>query len=111
MTAVLLVPVTEAVNCCLPLTPTETLSGDRLTCTVPEEIVTAVDPLTEGFVSDVAVIITVAGLGAVPGAVYRPVEDMLPQAMPEQPLPVALQTTMPDPGPLARNWIWLFGFT
>lgn len=34
-----------------------------------------------------------------------------PQLIPAQPLPVALHTTMPLPGPLAENWIWPCGLT
>jgi hypothetical protein len=30
---------------------------------------------------------------------------MEPQEIPEQPVPVTPQTTIPEPGPLAENWI------
>ena len=42
---------------------------------------------------DVAVTITVAGVGALNGAMYRPVDDTVPHAVPEQPEPLTLQVT------------------
>ena len=69
VTAVLLVPVTVDVNCCRAPTSTDTEPGETLTLTFVEEIVTVVEPVTAGFTSDVAVILTVFGLGADAGAV------------------------------------------
>ena len=41
--------------------------------------------------SELAVTVTVAGLGAVAGAVYFPAASIVPQLAPEQPVPVTLQ--------------------
>jgi hypothetical protein len=41
----------------------------------------------------VAVMVTVAGDGAVAGAVYSPVEEIVPQAVPLQPVPDTVQVT------------------
>lgn len=69
VTAVLLVPVTVDVNCCFAPASTEAELGDTLTLTVLDEMVTVVEPLTDGFWSDAAVTVTVSGLGAEAGAV------------------------------------------
>ena len=47
------------------------------------------------FVSAAAAALTVtcAGVGTLPGAVYNPVEEMLPQVAPLHPLPLTLQFT------------------
>ena len=41
----------------------------------------------------VAVMVTVAGDGTAAGAVYRPVEEIVPQVVPLQPVPDAVQVT------------------
>ena len=70
VTAVLLLPVTAALNCCWAPVFSWTLAGEIVTPTcVPDEIVTVVDPNIERFKREVAVTTTVAGLGAVAGAV------------------------------------------
>lgn len=48
---------------------------------------------------DVTVTITVFGLGAVAGAVYRPLLLMAPQEAPEQPGPLRVQETNVFPVP------------
>lgn len=74
-------------------------------------MVTTVEPDIPGFEREVAVTVTVAGLGALTGAVYSPLESIEPQVIPEHPLPETFQTTMPLPGPLAKNCSWTPGFT
>jgi hypothetical protein len=44
--------------------------------------------------TDLAVTVTVAGLGTVGGAVYSPVPLIFPQLVPEQPVPATLQATL-----------------
>lgn len=71
VTAVLLVPVTAALNnCCAPVF-TSALAGVTVTFIglVEVVIVTGVEPDTDVFVKETAVTITVAGFGAVVGAV------------------------------------------
>ena len=71
VTAVLLLPVTAALNCCWAPVFSSTLAGETVTLTcVLDEIVTVVEPDTDRFDKDVAVTTTVAGLGTVAGAVY-----------------------------------------
>lgn len=70
VTAVLLFPVTAALNCCWAPVFSWTLAGETVTPTcVLDEIVTVVDPDIDRFDREVAVTTTVAGLGAVAGAV------------------------------------------
>ena len=69
VTAVLLAPVTVALNCRWPFTPTELDSGETVTPTLDEATVAVVEPETPGLVMDIAVTFTVSGLGAVAGAV------------------------------------------
>jgi hypothetical protein len=112
VTEVLLVPVTVAVNCCFPPTPTDGFAGETLTAMLfGATIVTTVEPEIAPLKSDVAVTNTVFGAGAAAGAVYRPVELIDPQVMPEQPPPETLHTTTPLCEPVALNWTWAPGFT
>jgi len=70
VTAELLFPVTVALNCCCAPVFSSTLAGETVTLTcVLDEIVTVVEPDIDRFDRDVAVTTTVAGLGAVAGAV------------------------------------------
>lgn len=69
VTAMLVDPVTLAVNCCLAPTPTEAVDGETPTETVLLMIVTVVEPVIDEFESEAAVTVTVSGLGAVVGAV------------------------------------------
>ena len=70
VTAVLLEPVTLAVNCCVAPTFSAALVGEILMLTAPgAAIVTVVEPVMDVFESNVAVTTTVFGLGAVAGAV------------------------------------------
>ena len=56
-------------------------------------MLTTADADAEVFAIEVALTITVAGVGTVAGAVNNPAEVMLPQAVPEQPEPLTLQRT------------------
>jgi hypothetical protein len=56
-------------------------------------IVPVVDADVFGSDMLVAVMVTVAGDGGVAGAVYRPVEEIVPQVAPLQPVPDAVQVT------------------
>jgi len=55
--------------------------------------VTVVDALTLELAADVAFIVTVAGVGTFAGAVYRPADEIVPQAAPEHPTPDTVQST------------------
>lgn len=76
-------------------------------------MVTVADPDLVGLESSVAVTATIGGLGAVAGAVYNPLELMLPQADPLQPLPDMLQmkTGLELPVSAAVNCNCAPGFT
>jgi hypothetical protein len=52
---------------------------------------TEIDAAFEESASGVAVICTVAGEGTIEGAVYTPLEEIVPQTAPEQPDPETLQ--------------------
>jgi hypothetical protein len=70
VTAVLLFPETAALNCCCAWVFSSMLAGEIVTLTcVDERIVTVVEPDIEGFEREVAVTVTIPGLGAVAGAV------------------------------------------
>jgi hypothetical protein len=114
VTAVLLLPVTVALNNCCALMFNVTAIGDTATLTlVAEMIVTAADADIDGLDNNVAVTATVLGIGGVGGAVYKPVEVIMPQVMPAQPLPETLQFTTLEELPLvtAANCICPPGFT
>lgn len=85
-------PVTVAVNSWLLLTASCNVAGDIL-MTTGGRIVTETDAAFEGLAFEVAVTITCAGLGGAAGAVYKPVEEMVPQPDPVQPRPLTLQAT------------------
>src|SRR5271157_4119133 len=94
VTAVLLVPVTVAVNCCCAPVFTEMLFGATVTAIgIGEVIVTVAEPDMVGYASNVAVTATSGGLGTLAGAVYRPLLVTVPHARPVQPLPDTLQIT------------------
>jgi hypothetical protein len=70
VTAVLLDPVTVAVNCCFAPTLSDGLLGETVTMMLlGATMVTGVEPLIDPFESAVAVTVTTLGLGAVAGAV------------------------------------------
>jgi hypothetical protein len=104
VTAVFELPVTVALNCCVPFTAIIMESGEIETLTPPPEprVTTAV-PTWDRSNNEAALTVTVAGLGVAIGAVYRPVELICPQVMPLQPAPVTLQTTTLEPVALNCN--------
>lgn len=57
-------------------------------------MVTVADADFDVSMVDVAVTVTVAGFGTVVGAVYTPVVEMVPQALPVQPAPLTVQVTL-----------------
>ena len=62
---------------------------------IPTFCMTVTDALADllGSATDVAVTVTKGGLGAVEGAVYKPVVEIVPQSDPAQPVPLRLQVT------------------
>src|ERR1700739_777883 len=70
---------------------------------------TVADPDTDESATEVAVTDTREGLGTVAGAVYFPVESIIPQLAPVQPDPETLHDTTgiaPNGSPVAMNcWI------
>jgi hypothetical protein len=90
VTAVLGAPFTDAVNCCVPKFATVAAPGETLT-EVGDALVTVTvaDADFAESACAVAVTVTCGGFGAVTGAVYSPVLEMLPLAAP----PATLQVT------------------
>jgi hypothetical protein len=92
VTAVLEEPLTIALNCFCAFTPICAVVGEmEIATATPEEIVTVAEADLVGSESNVAVTVTIGGFGALNGAVYSPLELMLPQLDPLQPLPETLQ--------------------
>lgn len=91
-TAVFVVPVTVALNCCVLLSVTCTLAGEMLTATGPVIVTRALPDLLVS-ATEVAVTVTWFGLGAVAGAVYSPLLLIVPHAAPLHPLPATVQVT------------------
>lgn len=95
VTAVFVLPLTVAVNCCCApiatcteegVTPTETAAEDWMTTLAEADLV--------GSATDVALTVASAGLGTVAGAVYKPVELTVPHEPDTQPIPVTVQLTL-----------------
>jgi hypothetical protein len=55
-----------------------------IACAVPDFVLSTIE---------VATILTNGGLGTEAGAVYRPLESIVPQVVETQPIPVTLQVT------------------
>jgi hypothetical protein len=87
------VPFTVAVNCCWVPIATCVALGETLTVIAGKTVTTALLDLVESAV-EVAVTVTCAGVGTAAGAVYRPLDEIVPQVVPEQPLPARLQVTV-----------------
>ncbi len=67
---------------------------------------TAAEPDLEESATEVALTVIVGGLGTMAGAVYFPVESIVPQLAPEQPAPERLQLTtgiVPNGSSVAMN--------
>jgi hypothetical protein len=114
VTAVLDEPVTLALNCFCALTPTSAVVGEIEIPTAPPELmVTVADPDLVGSDNKVAVTATIAGLGTLLGAVYRPLALMAPQEDPLHPLPDTLQisTGAQSPFTVALNCNCVPGFS
>lgn len=92
VTAVFVVPVTADVNCWVFPATTCADRGEMVTATGCR-IVTDADAVLDVSATEVAITVTSAGLGAFAGAVYRPVEETVPQVAPEQPVPLTLHVT------------------
>jgi hypothetical protein len=78
--------------------------GETLTEIVGRIVTMAALDLLES-ATEVAVTVTCAGLGTAVGAVYRPLDEMVPHAVPEQPAPARLQVMaeLVDPVTVAVN--------
>ena len=107
VTPVFVVPVTVAVKLSSSPEASVALIGESWTRTPESRVTVAV---AVAFVSAllVAVTVTVFGLIICEGAVYRPLESIVPQPVPLQLVPVTLQLTVISLGPLtiAENcWV------
>jgi len=98
VTAVLLVPLTEAVNCCVPLTTTDADAGEMVTPTTGALTVMVAE--ADLVVSATLVAFTVK-VPVLLGAVYRPLEETLPPVADQvtavllEPLTVAVNCWVP----------------
>src|SRR5271154_2827567 len=92
VTLVFVLPVTLAVNCCVPKFATLAAAGDTVTEVFdgPDVVVTVkvADPDFVVSRCEVAVTVTCAGVGTVAGAVYSPAPEIVPFALPPTTLPV-----------------------
>src|ERR671924_404593 len=88
VTAVFVVPVTVAVNCCGCPTGTLTAEGETDTLTFCRTVTVAEADFV-GSAAEVAVTVTWGGAGGVEGAVKRPVVPIVPFSAP----PATLQVT------------------
>ena len=91
-TALFDVPLTVAVNCWWPPMRSCAVVGDIVSETGGMIVTDAVADLV-GSATEVAVTDTCGGLGTADGAVYSPLAEIVPQAVPVQPLPARLQDT------------------
>ena len=71
-----MVPLTVAVNCCVPFVYTDADRGAIATDT--EAKFTAAEPFCRQSAWEIAAIVTVDGFGRAAGALYSPVEVMVP---------------------------------
>ena len=94
VTAVLVVPVTVAENCCSAPVETCTEAGETLTLTdCADSITTVAEADFVGLAVDLAVTVAIDGVGTVAGAVYNPEEEIDPHDPDTQPVPETLQVT------------------
>src|SRR5580704_14362591 len=90
VTAVFAAPVTVAWKARVAPSGTVDAEGEIET-TISGMIETETEVAFDGSACGVAMICTVAGEGATDGAVYTPLEEIVPHAAPVQPVPVTLQ--------------------
>lgn len=104
-------PFTTAVNCCVCPATTWAVVGEIAT-TVGGTTVTIADADFDGSAFEVAVTVTCGGLGIVVGAVYCPLEEIVPQALPVHEAPIRLHLTLVsvEPVTVAVN-CWLVPMT
>ena len=109
-TAVLVVPVTAAVNCCCWLGSNCTLVGVTPTFT-GRAIVTLAVANFVGSACEYAVTVIVGGEGTWAGVVYSPVSEIVPQLYPTQPAPLTFHLTWEFwvPFTVAVNCCWVLG--
>lgn len=86
------VPVTVAVNCCVPPVRTWAVVGVIVTETGGTIVTEAVPDFAES-AAEVAITVIRAGLGIAEGAVYSPLVEIVPQVAPMQPLPLTFHDT------------------
>ena len=100
VTAVLERPLTDAVNCCVPIVPSVTASGETLITTGGGVKLTVAVPVLVPSATLVAVTVTVCKVVTVAGAEYSPVAVILPA-----PAGLKLQFTavLANPLTLAEN--------
>jgi hypothetical protein len=94
VTAVFVVPLTVALKVCVPFTCTVAVAG--VNCTEIPVIVTIAEPDFVGSACDAAVTVTCDGFGAVAGAAYNPVAEIVPFAAPPPTLQVTAVFEVPD---------------
>lgn len=108
VTLVLVLPVTVALNCWWAPATTLALVGEIVTATGGMMVTVAAADRLESAV-EATLTVTWAGDGTEEGAVYRPVEVMVPQALALQPLPLTLHVTLLFEVPLTvavNCWCW-----
>jgi len=106
VTAVLEVPVTVAVNCCVFATCTDADAGATETLTCAWAVtVTAADADLVVSACDTAATVTVAGLGTAEGAVYSPEVEIIPtvEFPPATPFTCQLTAVLEVPETVAVN--------
>jgi hypothetical protein len=111
VTAVFVAPLTVAENCCCPLTETCVVDGATVTETeVEDSITTEAEADFVESATEVAVTVARAGLGIVAGAVYNPVEVIVPHDPATQPIPETDHVTpvLELPVTFAVNCCWPF---
>ena len=101
-TAVFVVPVTVAVNCCLAPGTTLATDGETETATGSTTVTMAEADLVVS-ACEVAVTLTVAGVGTEVGAVYRPARLMVPHPDPLQPDRLQVTALLVVPVTVALN--------
>jgi hypothetical protein len=92
LTVVFEVPVTLALKSCMPEVGTEALVGVMLNKTATAAtIATFAEADVVRSATLVAFSVTVAGEGTLDGAVYNPLVEIIPHAIPVQPAPLTVQ--------------------